>query len=197
MCSPSPARERRVWWNLAGLLFGTAGLALIIFHNLLSLRKKFPTWRIGRSQTWMRAHLWLGIFSFRWCSITLLLRWRGISKVAFWLTAVVIFSGILGAALQHVLPRLMTQRVPFETIYDQIDRVQAQLLKEADELIGGVESEAAKNGLLLFKNEGSGATAVADPEVAAPFAELRNIYQGRIRPFLQKRGDYRKPSLSA
>ena len=30
----------------------------------------------------------------------------------------------------------MTQRVPFETIYDQIDRVQMQLLKEADELIG-------------------------------------------------------------
>ena len=178
----------------AGLLFGTAGLALIIFHNLLSLRKKFPTWRIGRSQTWMRAHLWLGVLLIPLvlyhASFTLGGR---ISNLAFWLTAVVILSGTMGATLQHVLPRLMTQRVPFETIYDQIDRVRAQLLTEADELIGGVESEAAKNGLLLFKSEGSGATAVADSDVAAPFAELRSVYQGHIRPFLQKRGDYANP----
>jgi hypothetical protein len=178
----------------AGLLFGTAGLALIIFHNLLSLRKKIPTWRIGRTQTWMRAHLWLGILLIPLvlyhASFTLGGR---ISNVAFWLTATVIISGIFGAALQHVLPRLMTQRVPFETIYDQIDRVQGQLLTEADELIGGVESEAAKNGLLLFKAEGTGATAVAESEIAAPFAELRSVYQDRIRPFLQRRGDYGNP----
>jgi hypothetical protein len=175
----------------AGLLFGTAGLALIIFHNLLSLRKRFPIWRIGRSQIWMRAHLWLGLLILPLVLYHSNFTLGGlISNAAFWLTAVVIVSGIIGAALQHVLPRQMTLRVPFETIYDQIDRVQKQLLTEADELIESAESEAAKEGLLLFKSEvGAGAAAV-NTDVAAPFAELRNVYGEQIRPFLGKRGDY-------
>jgi hypothetical protein len=113
-----------------------------------------------------------------------------ISNVAFWLTIIVIVSGMLGAALQHVMPRQMTQRVPFETIYDQIDRVQKQLLTEADELVGSAETEAAKNGLLLFKSESGGGAAVANSQIAAPFAEFRSVYLERIRPFLEKRGDY-------
>src|SRR5262249_19543588 len=98
--------------------------------------------------------------------------------------------GMVGAALQHVMPRQMTQRVPFETIYDQIDRVQAQLLTEADELVDGAENEAAKNGLLLFKSGTSGGAAVANSEATAAFTELRGVYAERVRPFLEKRGDY-------
>jgi hypothetical protein len=178
----------------AGLLFGSAGLALIIFHNLLSIRKRFPIWRIGRSQTWMRGHLWLGLLLFPLVLYHSAFVLGGrISSAAFWLTIIVIVSGIVGAVLQHILPRLITLRVPMETIYDQIDRVQGQLLTEADQLIGEAESEGAKSGLLLFKSEGAGATALANSEVTASFAELRNVYQRRIRPFLQKRGDYRNP----
>lgn len=175
----------------AGLLFGSVGLGLVIFHNLLSLRKKFPTWRIGRSQTWLRAHIWFGVFIFPMVLYHANFTLGGlISNVAFWLTIIVIVSGMFGAALQHVMPRQMTQRVPFETIYDQIDRVQKQLLEEADDLVGSAETEAAKNGLLLFKSEGGGGAAVANSDIAAPFAEFRSVYSERIRPFLEKRGDY-------
>src|SRR5262249_60924783 len=47
-----------------GLLYGIAGYGLMIFAALLSLRKKYRIWRMGRAQTWMRGHLWLGLLSY-------------------------------------------------------------------------------------------------------------------------------------
>src|SRR5690349_1435130 len=47
-----------------GLTYGSVGFACMVFVTLLSVRKKFPIWRIGRTQTWMRGHLWLGALSF-------------------------------------------------------------------------------------------------------------------------------------
>src|SRR5258707_1652432 len=47
-----------------GLTFGIAGYALMLFAGVLGARKKAPVWRIGRAQTWMRGHLWLGLGSF-------------------------------------------------------------------------------------------------------------------------------------
>jgi hypothetical protein len=179
----------------AGLFFGVCGLALIIFHNLLSLRKRFPVWRIGKSQTWLRAHLWFGVLT-----VPVVIFHTGfvlggrLSALTFWLSMIVIASGFVGATLQHFMPRLMTQRVPMETIYDQIDRVQGQLLAEADGLIEDVEATAAKSGVLLFKNEETGAAAVATVATTLePFEELRSVYKERLRPFLAKRGDYRSP----
>src|SRR5579864_4329122 len=46
-----------------GLTFGIAGYALMLYAGLLGARKKVPVWRIGRTKTWMRGHLWLGLLS--------------------------------------------------------------------------------------------------------------------------------------
>ena len=46
--------------SVLGLIYGTIGFSFMAFVTLLSLRKKFPIWRIGRTKTWMRGHLWLG-----------------------------------------------------------------------------------------------------------------------------------------
>ena len=46
-----------------GLTFGIAGYALMLFAGLLGARKKVPIWRLGRAQTWMRGHFWLGLLS--------------------------------------------------------------------------------------------------------------------------------------
>ena len=35
----------------------------MIFAALLGARKKVPVWRVGRAQTWMRGHLWLGVLT--------------------------------------------------------------------------------------------------------------------------------------
>src|SRR5258708_26907310 len=49
--------------NATGLTFGIIGYALMLYAGLLGARKKVPTMRIGRAQTWMRGHLWLGTLS--------------------------------------------------------------------------------------------------------------------------------------
>src|SRR3979411_1310563 len=46
-----------------GLLYGIGGFGMMVFAGLLSVRKKFRIWRVGRAQTWMRGHLWLGLLS--------------------------------------------------------------------------------------------------------------------------------------
>jgi hypothetical protein len=107
-----------------GLGFGIAGFSFMIFAGLLGARKKVPIWRVGRAQTWMRGHLWLGLLA-----LPLMV-----------LLIVVVCSGVFGAALQHYLPAVMTRELPLETIYEQIDSVRSQLLAEAEERIAAVES---------------------------------------------------------
>src|SRR5258708_4980437 len=47
-----------------GLTYGIAGFLFMLFVGLLGARKKVPVWRVGRAQSWMRGHLWLGLLSF-------------------------------------------------------------------------------------------------------------------------------------
>ena len=47
--------------SLPGLIFGVLGGLIILFEFLLWFRKKVRVWRIGRAQTWLRAHIWLGL----------------------------------------------------------------------------------------------------------------------------------------
>jgi hypothetical protein len=128
----------------AGLAYGSIAFAFMIFAALLGGRKKVPIWRVGRAQAWMRGHLWLGFLSF-----PLILFHSGFSfgvgltKALMWLFAVVFVSGIVGAVLQHFMPRLTTQRIPLETIYEQIGRVRSQLVAEAQNLVGEVSSALA------------------------------------------------------
>src|SRR5271154_3236149 len=55
--------EKSMGGTALGLAFGSIGLAFMIFAALLGARKKVPVWRVGRAQTWMRGHLWLGLLS--------------------------------------------------------------------------------------------------------------------------------------
>ena len=50
--------------TLIGIAYGSVGFAFMLFAGLLSLRKRFPVWRMGRAQSWMRGHLWLGLLSY-------------------------------------------------------------------------------------------------------------------------------------
>src|SRR5437660_7349113 len=47
-----------------GIIFGAAAAGIFGFECLLSLRKRFRASKAGRVQTWLRAHLWLGLLSF-------------------------------------------------------------------------------------------------------------------------------------
>ena len=148
-----------------GLTFGIVGSAFMVFAGLLAGRKKVPVWRLGRAQTWMRGHLWLGLLSLPVIFFHAGFRFGGpLTTVLMVLVIIVIASGIFGALLQHYMPNLMTVQVPSETIFEQIDHVRAQLLADSGEVVAAAESSSA------------------DGEAVAP---LSSFYQREMRPFLE------------
>jgi hypothetical protein len=169
----------------AGLTFGVIGFAFMIFAGLLGARKKVPVWRVGRAQTWMRGHLWLGLLSLPILLLHSGFRYgHGLTAVLMTLLIIVVASGIFGAALQHYMPRVMTREVTMETIYEEIGHVRAQLLEEAEELIAkaaGVPEKAAAAG--AADSAADAGTAVAVSDDAAP---LRHFFDRELKPFLDK-----------
>jgi hypothetical protein len=182
-----------------GLIYGSVGFALMVLAGLLSLRKKFPIWRIGRAATWMRGHLWLGALSF-----PLILLHGGfhlggtLTRVLMWMFVAVFVSGIFGAVLQHYLPRIQTERLPMETIYEQIDRVREQLSQEGWKIVE--QAGAALDGDVSLASQQQRAVAASaganwDVTVASGLAadekvgaELKQFYRGQVSGYLDKAG---------
>jgi hypothetical protein len=151
-----------------GLTFGIIGSAFMLFAGLLAGRKKFPIWRLGRAQTWMRGHLWLGLLSLPIILFHAGFRFGGpLTSALMWLLIVVVASGVFGAVLQHYMPHMMTTQVPSETIFEQIQHVRDQLVVGADETIAAAEASATAE------------------ESTAPLADF---YRREMRPFLASRG---------
>jgi len=174
----------------AGVAFGSAGFAFMIFAALLGARKRVPVYRFGRAQTWMRGHLWLGLLSLPIILFHSGFRYgHGLTAWLMTLLIVVVVSGVFGAALQHYMPRVMSREVTMETIYEEIGHVRAQLLEEAEELIkqaSGGERNAAVGGI----EPGSAVPAAAAPSVAVmdDTAPLQNFFEQELKPFLEKPG---------
>jgi hypothetical protein len=167
-----------------GLAFGIIGSAFMVFAGLLAARKKVAIWRLGRAQTWMRGHLWLGLLSLPLILFHAGFRAGGmLTTVLLILVVLVVASGIFGAALQHYLPNVMTADLPYETIFEQIDHVHAQLLIEADELM---KVASAPVNLVAAQPSGDLA-ATADSVLSAQdtIAPLLEFYSGEMLPFLQ------------
>jgi hypothetical protein len=150
-----------------GLAFGIIGFSFMILAALLGARKRVPTWRLGRAQAWMRVHLWLGLLSLPLILFHGGFRFGGtLTRVLMWLLIITVFSGLYGAVLQNYVPRLMTQDVPLETIYDEIGNVRKSLRMEADHVI-----ETVCGSLGLLKE-------VDDGQRAGGFTALRPIASG-------------------
>ena len=181
-----------------GIIFGVIGFAFMIFAGLLGARKQVPVWRLGRAQTWMRGHLWLGLLA-----LPLILFHGGfhfggtLTRILLWLLIITVFSGVFGAIVQHYMPRAMLERVPMETIYDEIDRIREQLRAEAEEYVadlcgevpemaevaaGGAELRAG--GFTAMRPRGGGAVqyGMTEEEVEP----VRAFYSTELLPFLLK-----------
>ena len=136
-----------------GLLFGIAGSLLMLGVGLLSVHRRLPVRRRwGRRSTWLRAHLWLGLLS-----VVLVLchsgyRWGGPLTIALGLSlAVVTLSGLFGMTVQHLMPRLMTERVTEEAPYEQIPYLCKRMRQEADEAFVLAASRAGLTGEAAHK----------------------------------------------
>ena len=169
-----------------GIAFGAFGFAFMIFAALLGARKRVPVWRVGRAQTWMRGHLWLGLLSLPIIVLHSGFRYgHGLTAVLMTLLILVVASGVFGAALQHYMPRVMTREVTMETIYEEIGHVRAQLLEEAEELVKQATAVAPKPAA-------AGATESTETSAVAVIEDqntpLRNFFEQEMKPFLENPG---------
>ena len=182
----SPAGPRG--GSALGLTFGIIGYALMLYAGMLGARKKVPVWRIGRTQTWMRGHIWLGTLSLLLILFHGGFHFRGpLTTLLMWLFFIVIGSGWIGALIQHFVPRMMMSRVPMETIYEEIPHVRAQLREEADQLVasicGPLDAPAPTEPVIPGQQPVAVSTLVdIEQEDRARF---REVYLQKVRPFLE------------
>lgn len=194
--------------SLPGFTFGVVGGSICLFEFLLWPRKKVRTWRIGRVQSWMRAHIWLGLLAVPLLVLHTGFNWGGsLSTVLMVLFLVVIASGVWGLTLQQFIPKAMLADIPAETIYSQIDHVTAQFADEAERMVlatcGPEENgQAQANGSAgrmaetpaqflvvgAVRTAGGVSGKVATTRVpTAPVPnseELRTFFRNTVRPYL-------------
>jgi hypothetical protein len=130
-----PTEHHTVGGTPLGLWFGSISLAIFVFAALLSLRKKIPLWRVGTVQRWLRAHIWLTLLTIPLVILHSGFRLGGpMTMLLMGLYVIVMVSGIYGLFLQHLMPRLMKERLPAETVFEQIPHIRAQLATAAEKL---------------------------------------------------------------
>ena len=164
-----------------GLWFGLLGSACMIFAGLLPALRRVPSWWwVGSRQAWLKGHLWLGLLSGLFIAFHSGFRLGGPLEAALWVVLLlVIGSGVLGLVLQHVIPRLLTARVPGEVPYEQIPRTCLLLRRKADALVDALCGPTAA---------GDVATGKGDPRVdPAGRSALRQAHEAVIRTFLGPR----------
>jgi len=125
--------------SLLGLVLGTAAAAIFLFEAGLILKKtrllRTARWTLS-AQTWMKAHIWLGLLT-----VPLVVLHSGghlggiLTTLLVVVFGVVIASGLWGLALQNLLPRMLLEAAPAETIYSQIESVGRQYADQARRLV--------------------------------------------------------------
>ena len=155
----------------AGLWFGIAGAALMIYAGLLAAHRRLARWPLLPRRSWMlKGHIWLGLLSFWLILCHSNFRWGGPLEQLLWIVfGLVVLSGIVGLVLQGVLPRLMVEQIEEETPYEQMPHVCRQLARGAAQL-----AEA-----LSFLGTGDAAAKANTGR-----GQLRTFYEVDIAPFL-------------
>src|SRR5438270_7151337 len=127
-----PTEYRNAGGTPLGLIFGTIALSIFVFAALLGARKKVVLWRIGTVQRWLRAHIWLTLLTVPLVILHTGFRLGGpMTTLIIILYVIVMVSGIYGLILQHYMPSVMMDRLPAESVYEQIPHIRAQLVAAA------------------------------------------------------------------
>jgi hypothetical protein len=122
-----------------GLVLGALATVIFLFELALVAKKtrllRTARWSLS-AQTWMKAHIWLGLLA-----VPLVLLHSGadfggtLTTLLMAAFCVVIVSGLWGLAVQNFLPTMLLEAAPAETIYSQIDAVGRQYAAEARRLV--------------------------------------------------------------
>lgn len=150
-----------------GLIYGTVALLIFIFAAFLGWRRNHPTWPVGRIQIWLKAHIWLTLFTIPLVLFHCGFHGGGImTQILMWLYALVMLSGIWGLALQHVIPKLMRERLPEEVIFEQIPFIRSQLVSQMESLRRELADQPEDLISPSTPLEGGTATLAPNPQIA-------------------------------
>jgi hypothetical protein len=167
-----------------GLTYGTLALIIFLFAALLGARRNQKWLPVGSIQTWLKAHIWLTIFTLPLVAFHCGFHGGGpMTQFLLWLYAFVMLSGFWGLTLQHIMPKLMQEYLPEEVIFEQIPFIRSQLVAQAEKIRHELESELDDG--LLHDAPGEGGTAIVAPgHVGAVKAVLLFIDHEAV-PYLQ------------
>jgi hypothetical protein len=180
----TPTEHHTVGGTPLGLWFGSISLAIFIFAALLSLRKKIPLWRVGTVQRWLRAHIWLTILTIPLVILHSGFRFGGaMTTFLMLLYGVVMVSGFYGLFLQHLMPRLMKERLPAETVFEQIPHIRSQLAAAAEKMRDSFKpappkkTDAGAPAPSATKTATAGAAVMASTkgELSTPVARAKSV----------------------
>jgi hypothetical protein len=189
-----PYGHRSVGATPMGIVYGTIAYLIFIFATLLGARKKVRTWRIGRAEAWMRAHIWLSILT-----VPLVLFHCGFHSGSMMTTgllmlyALVMVSGFYGLALQQFIPRQMMDTLSHEVIYEQIPYLRRQLVESAL----GLRKELGRRELEAVGVKQGPARAGAEAEALDDYlkeearATVREMLEKSVLPYLRARNGNR------
>ena len=105
------------------------------FRHPLQCAKRVVLWRLGTLQRWMRSHIWLTLLTIPLGILHSGFRLGGpMTTLLIALYVIVMVSGIYGLALQHQTPRIMKERLPAETVFEQIPHIREQVVAAAEKM---------------------------------------------------------------
>jgi hypothetical protein len=178
----TPPSHQTIGGTPLGLIFGAISFAIFIFAALLGLRKKIPLWRVGTVERWLRAHIWLTLLTIPLVLLHCGFHFGGpMTTLLIALYAIVMLSGIYGLALQHQMPRLMKDRLPAETVFEQIPFIREQLAAAAVKMRDSFKpAPAAKPGAVAPATSAAKKTTAGNapmvstaPELSTPSARAK------------------------
>ncbi len=123
--------------SVIGLIYGFIALALMLILVFFGMRKRWHRSRWGKLESWLQGHMYLGILSF--FVILAHTGFRFQDKVAvslFVVIVVVILSGMFGAVLYRLVPRMLTEvgsNLTIDEMSDQINQLARSMSRIASE----------------------------------------------------------------
>ncbi len=189
LLGPIPPVRNTVGGTPLGLIFGTLAFMIFLFASAMGARKKRRLWRIGSVQTWLRAHIWLSILT-----IPLILFHSGfalggpMTSTLAAVYAIVMASGFFGLAMQQFMPRVMTESLPREVVFEQIPHIRTLLVDFAEKLkkqLDPAEKPAAKPPATAASE---GAVAVIEAPLAVEDSQsvILDFLSRECLPYLKK-----------
>lgn len=163
-----------------GLLFGTVAFLIFIFAALLGARKKKPLWRVGRVETWLKAHVWLTILTIPLVGFHCGWHWGSPHTTwALLLYIAVMASGFFGIAMQQFMPAFIKERMPREVVFEQIPFIKKRNIEAAEKLLADAVPPAPATGAVPAEKADAKAVPPTPEDLASAVA---------IREFLESDG---------